>query len=687
MADARAQRLTEAVALVAGFEAAQVFRSNGNRWDEMKRALPDGNVFSIAARLPESERSALAPACEELRTILAASGGIEDALIDIFESCEAMRAGGNPDEPELAFDAEALKSQGAFFTPASVAEGVVDNALAPRTAQTGYLSAQTGSLIAPTESLIAQSESLPRIFDPAMGAGRFLIKAFQRLTALYPEAARDPVRVAQSALFGVERNPVAVDFARACLRLIVARAKAARGHGDPLSDLPDMSGNLIHGDSLAPAPQPQPQTMPDDLFSAIEISPACESGMSGVDWQRAFPAIFGPKSARGFDIVVANPPYCFGEQLDATLKEYYARAYRCAQDQYDTYGMFLEAAVTRWLRPGGRYAFLVPDALLVRELTAPVREILIREGGIETCEHLGDVFESMEFRKGAPKKVGVSVVLISGIRAPYDPERRLRRIDDLRLTNDDSRLPIDDSRFTIDDSQSSIVNPQTSIVNRLGGLRHSDILRDPLRRFFIYFEDEEFPRYQALAAAGVTVADLLAPQGIGRGEETGKKHLASQASETCAIPIVAGEAVGPFRIRPERRYVAQLLPRKLKYYEWSPKIMVVKTGRRLVAARDDERLACLQSVYCLCPRDERSAALLEAWLNSDRCAWLVEKTITAYKKLMPQITQAELLALPVPEMDAATVDKLLALIQRLHSADIIESDREKTIRKINSSFG
>ena len=78
---------------------------------------------------------------------------------------------------------------------------------------------------------------------------------------------------------------------------------------------------------------------------------------------------------------------------------------------------------------------------------------------------------------------------------------------------------------------------------------------------------------------------------------------------------------------------------------------MVKTGAGLVAARVDDDLPALQSVYLLhCSRDpdapdeDALAALLcSALLGAYACyRW------TAQKKVQPQLTLAELRALPVP---------------------------------------
>ena len=44
----------------------------------------------------------------------------------------------------------------------------------------------------------------------------------------------------------------------------------------------------------------------------------------------------------GFDAVVGNPPYVFGEYHDPRAKRYFHAMFDLAKQQYDTYKLFIE---------------------------------------------------------------------------------------------------------------------------------------------------------------------------------------------------------------------------------------------------------------------------------------------------------------------------------------------------------
>lgn len=150
---------------------------------------------------------------------------------------------------ELAPGGGARKATGTFYTPRALTAFLVETSLAPLVANAG-----------PEDVL-----SL-RVLDPAMGSGAFLVAACRYLAAAYEgallrgggchpsdigEADRRRFRrlVAQRCLFGVDRNPMAVQLARLSLWLCTLA---------PEHPLTFLDHHLLAGDSLVGA-------SPDDV--------------------------------------------------------------------------------------------------------------------------------------------------------------------------------------------------------------------------------------------------------------------------------------------------------------------------------------------------------------------------------------------------------------------------------------
>ncbi|MEO7994853.1 MAG: hypothetical protein ABI743_10695, partial [bacterium] len=102
---------------------------------------------------------------------------------------------------------------------------------------------------------------------------------------------------------------------------------------------------------------------------------------------------------------------------------------------------------------------------------------------------------------------------------------------------------------------------------------------------------------------------------ISRGEEHGKRDCAPLADNSALIPIIRGVDIAPLgALTPVVGIVGPLTKTNVPYHE--PKVLVVKTGIRPVAAVDRVGYACLQSVYMLTIKPQWIGLSLEfiAWL-------------------------------------------------------------------------
>lgn len=166
-------------------------------------------------------------------------GSVYENLLDL-EPEPAPASGGAP-AIRLAPTGRARKTSGTFYTPRSLTDHLVAATLAP--------------LVRDRD---ADAILRLRILDPAMGSGAFLVAALRYLTTAWETAVlargdasageideRDRLHVrrtiASRCLFGVDRNPMAVQLAQLSLWL------ATLGADRPLSFL---DHHLIAGDSL-----------------------------------------------------------------------------------------------------------------------------------------------------------------------------------------------------------------------------------------------------------------------------------------------------------------------------------------------------------------------------------------------------------------------------------------------------
>ena len=138
------------------------------------------------------------------------------------------------------------KSTGSFYTPPTLVDALVKSALDP------VLEARLEGCATPAERERAVLSL--RVCDPACGSGHFLLAAARRLglalarlrtgeSAPGPERLREAVRdVVSNSIYGVDRNPLAVDLCRVALWI------ESHSAGRPLTFL---DHRIRCGDSLA----------------------------------------------------------------------------------------------------------------------------------------------------------------------------------------------------------------------------------------------------------------------------------------------------------------------------------------------------------------------------------------------------------------------------------------------------
>jgi type I restriction-modification system DNA methylase subunit len=279
---------------------------------------------------------------------------------------------------------EVRKAGGVYYTPKYIVDYIVKNTV--------------GKII---EGKSPKQIEKIRILDPACGSGSFLIGAFQYLidyhTQWYLEHPEQEVRhahpsldfmrevrtdpdgskrlsvyrkakILRNNLFGVDIDPQAVEITMMSLYL-----KALEGEQSQLPPkqhlLPELKYNIMCGNSLiGPDIYDQPALFEDeggDRFSAL-------------DWRDAFPAIM---KARGFDVVIGNPPYIRMEEFKE-IKRYLSAHYAVHEERSDIYAYFIERAHSL-LKRQGRFGMIVSNKFLRSNYGRPLREFLNQKARIE----------------------------------------------------------------------------------------------------------------------------------------------------------------------------------------------------------------------------------------------------------------------------------------------------------------
>ena len=535
-------------------------------------------------------------------------------LGSIYESLLEMH-------PEMAVDAtsfelksmsgNARKTSGSYYTPAALIDCLLDSSLEPALAE-------ACATPDPQQAILAL-----KVCDPACGSGLFLIATAHRIAKrlaaaragheeLTPEAYRAALRdVVSHCIYGVDINPMAVELCKFNLWM------EAIEPGQPLSMLINLHiqcGNSLLGATPTLLARGIPGSVLQDQF---------------FHWHWAFPDVFcvpdnGAQLENeqtgwngGFDVVLGNPPYIFGENLPQEVKQLFPAIFSLARGQYDTCWLFIEQSL-KLVNSKGRCAFVVPDTLLARDETRYVRELLLQEG-LERLYYCGTAF-----------KANVSTIIFAVAKGSVAREVLCQEIDEIG-TGTQVQYTCSKARF----------------------------LADPQRRFLMHLSDEEA---LLLARVESTCTPLHNLVKISRGEEIGKKDVLPHGP----VPIVVGEDIARYSVQSPTRFLQTIKKDTWRYA--APKIIMLKTGYRCIAALDVEGHVTMQSVYNLhATRPEIAYETLLALLNSRFVYWFVYKIFTSYKGLFPQLNQSTIQAIPVPVNIGSKQDELIKLVQEMLS--------------------
>jgi hypothetical protein len=530
-------------------------------------------------------------------------------------------------EVQTIQDSSPLKSGGVYYTPRHVVRCMVERTLGRWLY--GTVDGQPDGEQIPGRSRlgapqISGEDGRPplRVLDPAAGSGAFICCVFDLLADFYAQAAPHELaadhvrRILRDHLYGIDLDAEAVAVAEVNLLLRVLAHLG--GWSETQGVTLDTRQNIRTGNSLITgAPQTLERFFPDP------------SEKLPFNWESEFPEVFNPDlpgGSPGFSVVVGNPPYVFGEHIPSDEKLYYTSNYETARGQFDLYWLFYERC-SDLVQRDGYLGFVVPDAFTVRDEAAVVREHLLRQGALEEVLSIGPVFAVPD----------VSAVVTIWRKSEGQPE------------------PVIVSQL----------NGEGAV--QTGSLEHSTLSSEPGFRLPILVP----PALRSIFRRMRSVSDPLSEYtDLSRGEELGRKDLQPIRGRppSASVPILIGRDVSRYAPPHPSHSIQRDRLRKEEQTGARPKILVVKTGSRVVATLDTQGYSTLQSLYNVVPeRQPYDGRFLLAVICSTPVQAFVAKSFLEQKRVFPQLNQSQLAQIPVPRVDpcAGEHSRLADLAQRM----------------------
>ncbi len=258
-----------------------------------------------------------------------------------------------------------------------------------------------------------------RVCDPAIGSGAFpvgmmneIIRTRNTLTNYLEDKKdrsiynfkRDAI---QNSLYGVDIDPGAVEIAklRLWLSLVVDEQDIKQ-----IKPLPNLDYKIMQGNSLLEVEKEKmgmrdmfyEQKMQElkekkqFLFNETsagkkheykeqidEIIGQLTNGHKDFDFEIYFSEVFenknevGSSGNRGFDVVIANPPYISSWNMGGGNKKYYLKKYKSATGHFDMYVLFLEKGL-HLLKDNGILTFITSNKYLSQGYGLGIRQLFLQ---------------------------------------------------------------------------------------------------------------------------------------------------------------------------------------------------------------------------------------------------------------------------------------------------------------------
>ena len=274
--------------------------------------------------------------------------------------------------------------------------------------------------------LIDEKLASIRVCDPAVGSGAFVVGMMNEIirtrNALTPyissprhsersEESRSPYhfkhQAIQNCLYGVDIDPGAVEIAKLRLWLSLVVDEEER---EKIQPLPNLDYKIVQGNSLLGGVE-------DNLFSRQlfnqleelkplyfnetsaskkqaykkqidELISQITNGHKDFDFEVYFSEVFHEK--KGFDVVIANPPYGVLEDVakDHGQKHFLERIRKMTTEyiyslggKLNLYRLFIERGF-RIVKKAGIQTYIVPSTILADKNTAGLRRMFSSEGAM-----------------------------------------------------------------------------------------------------------------------------------------------------------------------------------------------------------------------------------------------------------------------------------------------------------------
>ncbi len=437
-----------------------------------------------------------------------------------------------------------------------------------------------------------------KVLDPACGSGSFLTRALEEINDKHKDFGYEgdqytKTGIIQSNIYGVDLDPQAAELAKLNLLLDTLERK---------EKLPNIE-NIKVGNSL---------------ISGSEKELKKYFGKNWRDkkpfnWEEEFPEVF---KQGGFDVIIGNPPWVtlLQDEIGKEELKYFKDNYIAAGGfKLNLFPMFVEKAL-KLLKDNGVMSFIIPNRLLDTPSYKFLMKDIIDNFRINFIVDIpGGSFENV---------VAGNIIICIQKSKPQDIIKIYKSIfkgDDQKEITELKTIKIREAGYIINLSFNENLSNIFSKINQLS---------EPLKNF-----------------ANIHVGMMI----------KNKKEKLSLKDFDNSSKIVVGRDFDKFVKLQNRFFNPDEIEifggtKNKEKHKTKLKLLVRKTGNRLVAILDNEGIFAEQSVYLVLPKNINPKFLLSL-LNSKLLTFYFQKNLITNPEAYPYIQHYDLEKIPIYKID------------------------------------
>ena len=357
-----------------------------------------------------------------------------------------------------------------------------------------------------------------------------------------------------------------------------------------------------------------------------------------------------------FDVVIGNPPYITykgKERVDTTKQiiDYYLKKYKnSAEYKINSYALFTEFGVD-CLSENGVLSYIIPSTILQNEYLKKIRKYLLNNFNI---------YSIISFENKVFNAVTDSIILnVSSGNSSEQKTKVFRKNNLLFDFSDESKI-----------YEQSIWNKkENDFVINIRMTEKEEKLTEKILKNSCFIEDY-INVYVGIVASGI------------------KKFLFDKKYDNNHKKYLQGKHIKNYRIQDNHIYI-NFLKDELhsnndeSVYLQKEKILVRKTGNKLIAVLDTQQYFTDQSIYNLYPIKGKTINLkyVTALLNSKLLDFFFNKKMITNADVFPYIKGIHLKRLPIKLNNSRIINEISKLVDEIIED---ESNSEKNISLIDN---